>query len=105
MKNIEYIHTKLIQGKTDAEAVKILDKCYKFEESALDLERFLIKHIKFKKEYWIKRIENWRKEKSIPMRNVNVELAKYREMYQDEELLSYTKEEIEMLNDLMHYWS
>ena len=101
--NEDYIHTKLTKNKTDREKVDLLNKYYGFEESALDLEMFFKKHIKHQEElkHFLNQIG--RISKSISMRNINVELAKYNEKYKKEVIL-YTQEEINMIEDLMHYW-
>jgi len=102
--NEEYIHTKLIKNKTEQEQVKILNKYYGFEESIQDLEKFIHKHILYEKEYWLNKIENYKKEKGISMRNFNVEFTKYGEKYKNKQNFIFTREEDKMLDDLMCIW-
>jgi len=93
----QYIHTKLSKNRTDRESVESLNKYYLYDEIYTDLSKLFKRHIssKEKLEILLEKISN--RNGGISIRNIRHSLDKFKDKN-----ISYTKEEIDMLNDLMY---
>jgi len=77
---------------------------YPYNEALDDFERFIEKYISHQdvKDEFNETISYARKKKTVPMKGLHDRLMKYRKQHQA--YTSFTAEEREMMDDLMHFW-
>jgi len=93
----QYIHTKLTKNRTDRESVESLNKYYLYDEIYADLSKLFKRHISSKEKLEILLEKISKENGGISIRNIRHSLDKFKDKN-----ISYTKEELDMLNDLMY---